>query len=90
MFDLDSNQIIGGLIGLGLVVKGVAEWIVRRPSGPNTKLTVLERGCLYGDEAHAKLEKLVRQSHDECLSALAKLSNNQTRIITILEERKER
>lgn len=74
---LDSNQIIGGLIGLGLVAKGIAEWWLR------AKMTrpTAERGCLYGDVAHEELKRLIIE---QCKGTNDKLIE----VLAILKERK--
>lgn len=71
---LESNQIIGGLIGLGLVVKGIAEWWAKNRA---PKSEGIVRGCLYGDSAHDDLKALLQL-----------VLQNQIRILTILSERK--
>lgn len=45
---LSTDQVVGGLIGLGLIAKGFMDRLVKAKE-PVT------RGCLYGDAAHEEL-----------------------------------
>jgi len=77
---LDSNQIIGGLIGLGLVAKGIAEWWLRA-KGVNGSKPAVERGCLLGDAAHDELKHLITE---QCRDN----NNKLIEVLAILRERK--
>ena len=71
---LDS-QVIGGLIGLGLVVKGMAEWLARRNGKGTPPLTCTKCNTSPEFEAESK------ERWQECMLIL-------TEIRAILRERK--
>ena len=66
------TEIVAGLVGLGLVAKGIMDALAGRKS---------ERGCLYNDIAHEEIKKLIQH---ECSGVKLMLM----KAITILEERK--
>ena len=48
---IDWSQIGAGLIGLGVIIKGIVDYSAK------AKGKVALRGCLYGDTAHEELNK---------------------------------
>jgi hypothetical protein len=71
--EFSSEQIIAGLVGLGLLVKGILEISAKKKMQTDSPA----RGCLYGDAAHDELKRMISD-----------LNTSLTKVLTILEERK--
>ena len=73
--EFEAGQVVGGLIGLGLVIKGLAEWAVKR-NGPNHQQPTCAKCNLS-----ATFEEECERHRQEVMLALRE-------IVTILRERK--
>ena len=72
-WEFGAEQIVAGLVGLGLVLKGILEASAKK----KVQRDMPERGCLYGDSAHDELKQMIRE-----------VDKTVSKILTILEERK--
>jgi hypothetical protein len=80
--EFTTEQIIAGLVGIGLIAKGILESYAKKKVSAAFKEqpTVqqgIERGCLYGDKAHDELKALVTSTDSKIIE-----------VLTILRERK--
>ncbi len=80
---VDWPQIGAGLIGLGVIAKGIADYVARTKSP--------SRGCLYGDSAHDELLKSLRTLQEALTIHTAQSTETHDMVLvirTILEAKK--
>jgi len=73
---LAPEEIAGGLVGLGLVVKGVAHLVASKKSS-------VARGCLYGDKAHEELKQEFRAMKVQMAATQAEVTHNNRLLIEL-------